>query len=359
MKPVKLISDRVWRTYTGGKLLEEWKGNGASGKDTQFPEEWIASTTKAVNPGREQLEEGLGKVDTPQGRITLQDLIASDPAGYLGEAHYKKYGADTGCLIKMLDSAERLTIQVHPDRENAMRLFSSKYGKTESWCIVNTREIDGEKPYILLGFRKGITKEKWKRLFFEQDIDGMLDCMHRIEVEKGDVYIVHGGVPHAIGPGCLILELQEPTDYTIRVEKTTPRGLQIEDRLCHQGIGFERMFDCFSYIGQSPEEVRESYKLAGAGQVLPDSETVLISWEDTPCFSLRKLRIDDCLELPPVDSFSVLVAAEGSGTILYPGGEMQIKPGDSVFLPAALGAVSMKNEGDHPLELLRCLPPQS
>ena len=102
MKSLKLQSPRVWRTYTGGKLLDRWHKKELQ-MDTQFPEEWIASTIAARNPGRENLCEGLSIAES----VPLKERIASSPERYLGAAHYKRYGVSTGILIKMLDAAER------------------------------------------------------------------------------------------------------------------------------------------------------------------------------------------------------------------------------------------------------------
>lgn len=59
----------------------------------------------------------------------------------------------------------------------------------------------------------------------------MIGCLHKIEVNIGDAFMIYGGVPHAIGSDCFLLEVQEPTDYTMRVEKTTPAGLIISDHI--------------------------------------------------------------------------------------------------------------------------------
>ena len=77
----------------------------------------------------------------------------------------------------------------------------------------------------------------------------MLEWMHCIEVHKGDTVLIQGGVPHAIGAGCFLAEIQEPTDYTVRTERITPSGLKVADTMCHQGLGFQKMFDCFHYEG--------------------------------------------------------------------------------------------------------------
>ena len=88
----------------------------------------------------------------------------------LGKKFVKEHGIQPGVLVKLIDSAERLTLQVHPDRPTAERLFHSPYGKTECWHILEAREVNGEEPCIYYGFKEGMTKEKWQDLFDRQDI---------------------------------------------------------------------------------------------------------------------------------------------------------------------------------------------
>lgn len=206
----KIASTRVWRTYFGGKEIEKWQGFEEP-KDSDMPEDWIASVVNARNPGREHiLDEGLSKVSLDfngGGVTTLKALIESDPQGFLGVEHYKKYGNNTAFLTKIIDSMNRLTIQVHPDKVFSKQVFQSDYGKTEAWYILGGRKVDGEDPYILLGFKPGITKEVWRKLFEKQDIQGMLDSLHKVYIKPGDVFIIYGGVPHAIGSGCLSVKL--------------------------------------------------------------------------------------------------------------------------------------------------------
>ena len=191
-----------------------------------MPEEWIMSTISARGKNR-PLEEGLSFLTTPLGVLPLNELVGVDCELFLGKRVTKKFGT-TGVLIKMLDSKERLTIQVHPDKQFARAMLNSAFGKTESWYVLGGREINGEKSCIYLGFKEGVTEEIWSALFYRQDITGMLNCLHRFEVNPGDAFIIYGGVPHAIGSGCFLMEVQEPTDYTMRVEKMTPGGLTIE-----------------------------------------------------------------------------------------------------------------------------------
>ncbi|MBR4887904.1 MAG: class I mannose-6-phosphate isomerase, partial [Clostridia bacterium] len=287
-KPIFLKPAYAWRTYMGGKLIARLHGEEA--EDSHFPEEWLLSVVRAANAGREEIVEGLS--ETADGRY-LKDLIESDPAGMLGERHAARWGEATGVLAKILDAAERLGVQVHPTREKAQALFHSPFGKTESWYIIDTRTIDGEESCIYLGFKEGITREHWEELFHRQDVAGMLDCLHRFPVKKGDVFLVTGGTPHAIGRGCLLVEIQEPTDYTINTERYSLSGVERSDSTMHRGLGFEKMFECFDYLGRSMEETDRDHRVVRT--VLEEDAahtlTELVGYRQTPMFCLQELQV--------------------------------------------------------------------
>lgn len=328
MRPIRLSNERVWRTYLGGGMLDQFHGLGM-GEDGHFPEEWIVSTTAARNAGREEICEGLSR-DRQSGK-TLQECIESSPQEMLGARHVSAFGSTPGVLIKLIDSAERLSIQVHPDKAAARALFSSEYGKTECWHILGGRSSGGESPCIYLGFREGVTREHWKAVFDTQDIPAMLDCLHKIPVHPGDTFLIPGGVPHAIGAGCFLMEIQEPTDYTIRTERTTPSGFAIADSMCHQGIGFEKMFDCFHYEGKSEEENRKSYQIFP--QPIAHGE-ILIGYDRTPCFMLTKYRESAAFSLPASDVYMGLYCLDGDGTLQDAQGPTPVQKGDQFFVPA-------------------------
>ncbi len=327
-KPVKLARAGAWRTYTGGSLIEALHGNPGT-PDSSFPEEWMMSVVAARNSGREHIVEGLSMVEGTD--VSLQALVESNPIDCLGKAHVNKHGATLGVLVKLLDSAERLTVQVHPTRERAMELFSSPFGKTECWHIIGKREIDGVKPCIYFGFKPGITKEKWQDIFMRQDIPAMLDCLHSFEVEVGDTFLIEGGIPHAIGAGCFLVEIQEPTDLTIRTERVTPSGLLVADSMCHQGLGFERMFDCFDYTGYTAEETCKRWKI-------PRHEHTLVGYGNTPMFQLDELKINGQEIVCAEGKFSGLYVLEGEG---YVNGE-KVFAGAQFFIPAVCGPFTIE-----------------
>lgn len=350
-KVIKLRDNRVWRIYLGGKLLDEFRFE--EGSDGYFPEDWIASVVMANNPERDGKPENEGLTASANGEY-LRDIIKSAPEKILGKEHTDKLGDNFGVLTKFLDSAERLPIQVHPDKKAAKELFFSDYGKTEAWYILGGREINGEQPYILLGFKSGATREVLKSLFDKQDISGMAALMHKIPVHPGDTFLIKGGTPHAIGPGCFLLEIQEPTDYTISLEKCNTLGEKLPDFLCHQGIGFERMFDCFHYDNRPIESILSEFKLEPKLCEVANgySKTEIISYADTPCFSLNRYDINGKCSLPASDRARAFVIIDGEGEL----DGISFNRGESAFIPAENGAISAVS-GENGLTVLECLPP--
>ena len=349
MQPIKLLPAYAWRSYLGGKMIAELHGKTA--EDDHFPEEWIMSTVTARNIGREHIVEGLSM--TPDG-VSLKELIEKDPERMLGKSHFECHGKTTGVLLKLLDAAVRLAVQVHPSKEKARELFDSEFGKTECWHIIDKREINGVKPCVYLGFKEGVTREVWEKAFYEQDIDLMLDCLHKFEVEVGDTFLITGGQPHAIGMGCFLVEIQEPTDYTIRTERMSATGIMVPDVACHLGLGFEKMFDCFDYMGESKDATFKRWHIRPKTAV-KDGATVseLVGYKDTPMFKMEMIEVNGDFEIEKSDVFSGLYVLNGEG-------ELNGKPtkvGDQFFLPADCDKILLSAKCE-PFKVLRFYGPK-
>lgn len=354
---LKTGETRVWRTYGGGAALDRW--HGREGKNGMFPEDWAASTTRASNPGREEIVEGLSRVISMEGEPYLTDVIARDPLAFFGEAHLRAFGAKAGFLVKLIDAGERLTIQVHPDKRFAKEVLHSDYGKTESWYILGSNDRDKE-PCIYLGFKPGVTRAMWKDIFERQDIPAMLDCLHKIPVKAGECYFISAGVPHAIGEGCFLAEIQEPTDYTMRTELVTPAGLRIHENQCHQGVGYERMLDCFHYdgepLGQTLARWRsEPLRLREEAGGCVDS---LIDTRQTALFSMRRVTVTGEMTLEPEGCMSILMVLSGHGRAKAADGCMVIAQGDVMAARADCPRITLEAE-EGALTLLQCLPPRA
>ena len=120
--PVFFRKNRVFRVYLGGKLLDRYLGT--EGPDGNYPEEWICSTVQAINPGHTDPLEGLSLHAEDGTPFDL--LLQENKEAYLGGRE------DLGVLVKFLEGAIRLPMQVHPTRDFSRAHFGSPYGKAES-----------------------------------------------------------------------------------------------------------------------------------------------------------------------------------------------------------------------------------
>lgn len=352
---VLLPPNRVWRTYTGGRELDRL-GGASTPADSHFPEDWIASTTRAINPGRETIEEGVSQVRVAGASHDFARLLATDPGYFLGSRHAAGYGASPQLLVKLLDPAIRLHFQVHPTATFARRFLNSPSGKTEAYHVLETRPEIAQ-PYIYLGFQHPPTPEKLKQLIEAQDIAGLEACFEKIPVRPGDTYLVPGGVPHALGEGILLVEIQEPSDLVVRFEfKRGDYVLPESARFMNRGLDF-----CLAVFDYS---AWPHSRLAAEARRRPLLRRTWgnDSWQDdlitpahTPCFRVRK----SYLNAPVVrseDSFYVGIVTAGTCTVTTGNGETTtLGRYDKFFCPAGIGPLAFKPAPR--AEILECYPP--
>ncbi len=353
--PVPLDHAGARRVYLGGRNIRQLHGCPAP-EDDYFPEEWIASVTEAAGadaaPGA-----GLSRLRDNASR-TLRDLIASDPVSFLGEPFVQQHGESPGVLLKLLDAAERLNVQVHPSREEATQFWGLPFGKTECWYFLEGRQINGQPPCIYLGLRPEVQTEDLRQAFEQGDSQQVLACMHRFPVKAGETVLVGSGIPHAIGAGCFLMEIQEPSDITLRLERFTSSGVQIPDEICHMGAGYDAMFSMIHYPGLSREETwRKCFippvPLAeeSGGRV-----TKLLDYSRCPYFSMDLIKVWKVLRFPEDDIFSGLFVLHGKGELLAGGQRFPLRAGDQFFIPAGCPAISLYAE--EAIRLIRFFGPQ-
>jgi mannose-6-phosphate isomerase len=152
------------------------------------------------------------------------------------------------------------------------------------------------------------------------------------------------------------MEVQEPTDITLRSERITPDGKRLDDKLCHYGAGFDAMLECFDYVPRSLEETLAALRIQPRSLwSLPGCEAVeLIGPRTTDLFGMRRLVATGQAELPLADSYSVLIVVSGRGFL--GAARHPAKPGDRFFVPAARKQLAVETAGGNPLELIECSP---
>lgn len=332
----KFKENRVWRAYFGGERLDSFAGKKERVRGRR-PEEWIASTVTAFNADRPQEHEGISVCENGEN---FAELIENNPEEMLSKAQSEKFGGKMSILVKLLDAGERLVIQCHPSVPFAKKEFGSQFGKTECWYILDADETAN----VYLGFKEGISKEYWKSLFDSQNVEGMLDCLHNHKAKKGDLFFVEGGVPHAIGGGCLMVELQEPSDLMVIPERKTPSGVELADIKLHGGLGFEKMWDCFNYDGMSSQEVLKKYY-----RHIDENEMGIIPVVDeelTQRFSLSLLRFDGEYELSLSGKYAVCVVTDGEFDLKEGNETYRFKKSDNFFIPAFAGKLCFTGKGE-------------
>ena len=348
----KLLPNRVRRTYLGGSRIDAFTGvPAASGDGLPRPEDWLASTVQAFNGTLEIEGEGMGRIEDER---RAKDVVGALPI-----------------LVKLLDSDERLVVQAHPTVPCAKRLFGSPVGKTECWLFLPSTAPDA---CVYLGFRPGVARSSWEaavraemeshaepqRESLAQSLQRsqrvttsrtlredkpVLDFLHRIPVAAGDFVFVDGGVPHAIGAGCFLVELQEPSDLMVVAERLTPSGRRIPDAKMHGGAGWDAMFDVFEYDGRTFEETCARYVRRGP----PAAASARICGpEFTDKFEMWRLAGGGALPLGGASA--VVVVADGAGSL----NGLPVRCGDRLIVSgeAALSAsgdisaiVCLKNGG--------------
>ena len=328
-KPVFFRRNRVFRVYLGGKLFHDFMGDLS--EDNFYPEEWIASAVRAINPGHTDPLEGISILED-EG-IPFTQLLEKYPQECLGGRR------DLGVLIKFLDSAIRLPMQVHPTRANAQRLFNSRYGKTEAWLILMTRPD----ACLYFGFSHKISREEFERAVDRSQTDNecMTEFVNRVPVKPGDVFLVPAGVIHAIGTGCMLLEAQEPTDFTVQPEHWCGQ-YHLSDAEMYLGLKREEALECFDFELYGDKVIRMGKKqpkvLYNRGNVI---EELLIGPEDTPCFSMDRITLRDGAKTLLLKGAAVYIVVDGAGSVTCGDFHRVVKRGDYFFLPhAAAGSCS-------------------
>ena len=315
-EPVFFERNRVGRVYTGGKLFHGFFGDAPV--DNFEPEEWVASNVKAANKICKGEKEGVSKVKDSE--VYFDDLLNQYPEEMLGGKPFR-------ILVKLLDSAVRLPAQAHPDKPFSRKYFNSEYGKTESWIILDTRP--GAKIYF--GFKDGMTKEKFSELIdlSETDKDAMERVMEYYEPKIGDVFLVPAKTVHAIGAGCLLLEVQEPTDFTIQPEHWCDE-YKLNDKEMYINLPKEDAIECFEFT-KAPEAKIESELISEGENVKFET---LINDKHTDCFVVNKISLKGGKHTMNVDdSYGVYIVTDGEGEIIGDGYNKSIKKGDYFFMP--------------------------
>lgn len=304
MYPIKLkpaFKDYLWG---GTRLRDDF------GKDCDFDkiaESWELSCHKDGNSV---------VADGEFAGLTLAQYIEKEGKSVLG-TNCEKF-ENFPILIKLIDAKDNLSVQVHPNNEYAQRV-EGEYGKTEMWYVVDCDEGAS----LLYGFKHNITKEEFRERI---ENNTLLEVTNSVPVKKGDVFFIEAGTLHAIGKGILIAEIQQNSNTTYRIYDYGRVGADGKPRQLH----IDKAVDVTNLCPAKP---------------YPQSEPVdMGSWTKkrlAKCeyFTVDVINVDTSAALEADKSSFVNILVLDGGCVLSSEGNdaVELKKGDSVFIPAGLG----------------------
>jgi len=217
-------------------------------------------------------------------------------------------------LIKFIDAKDNLSIQVHPSDDYALKNENS-FGKTEMWYILDC----DEDAFIYYGFNREITREEYRERI---ENNTLLEVLNKVNVKKGDVYFIEAGTVHAIGAGNVICEIQQNSNLTYRVYDYDRRDKDGNPRELH----IDKAIAVSALCEPEPFKAENANTLASCKY-----------------FTVEKYSVCDKISLPcDEDCFRSIIVTDGSGTIEAGGAVIDVKKGDSIFIPAQNGEYTVK-----------------
>ena len=219
-------------------------------------------------------------------------------------------------LVKLIDANAKLSVQVHPGDEYALK-HENSLGKTEMWYIADADEGAG----IYLGFKQDISREEFERAISEKTLT---DYLQFIPVKKGECYFIPAGTIHAICEGCLICEIQQNSNITYRVYDYGRVGADGKERELHVA----KALDVTNTNKYEPKPLGIATK---EGDLLGISRF----------FTATRVKVDgECILENDRRSFRAFTCLEGEGSV----GGVMISKGQTVFVPANYGELSLSGE---------------
>ncbi len=245
--------------------------------------------------------------------MKLNDLVALLKGDLVGEENYERFGNEFPLLIKFIDASKQLSIQVHPNDEQA-KAKGLKRGKTEMWYIMES----APDATLLSGLKRAITPEEYKAMV---ENDTITDALCEYRVGEGDVFYLPAGRIHSIGAGTFLAEIQETSDVTYRIYDFKRKDKDGNYRQLHT----EAAAECIDY------SVENNYRIKYEPRKNEGVELAQCPHFTTSVYDLDEPMLLDYSEL---DSFVVLIALSGECTLSTGDAETQLRAGETVLLPA-------------------------
>jgi mannose-6-phosphate isomerase len=246
---------------------------------------------------------------------TIEELTEVYLGELVGEKNYERFGIEFPVLVKLIDAAETLSVQVHPDDE-AARIRHNAYGKTEMWHVLQADNGAG----LYVGFNRNLTAAE----FYDRvQNNTLLETLNFVNVQPGDTFFITPGTIHAIGKGIVLAEIQQTSDITYRIYDWGREHNPATARAMH----VDQAIDIIDYAKKTEAKINYAR--------LPDEPVQLV---DSPYFVTNLVEITRPMErnLLDKDSFVIYVCIGGGATIQYNRHSETMTKGETLLIPAAI-----------------------
>lgn len=254
---------------------------------------------------------------------SLADLLEKYTTALVGRHVYQRFGNTFPLLVKFIDAADDLSIQVHPNDALAKERHNS-FGKTEMWYVI---EADLGST-LISGFNQQVSQQTY---LDKLNSGHLTDILNREDVKAGDVFFLPAGRVHTIGKGLLIAEIQQTSDITYRIYDFD----RVDDKGNKRELHTEEALAAIDY------NVYPEYKTSYQPKQNEVVELVSCPYFTTDLLDYTQSTSRDYSAL---DSFVIHVCLAGEYTLLHEGQAYEVKMGDCFLLPATIGQVEMKTQ---------------
>ncbi len=216
-------------------------------------------------------------------------------------------------LIKFLDAHDRLSVQVHPSDEQAVKYVPGENGKTEAWVIIDAEP----ESRLYAGLKQGIDQTELSR---HVEAGTVAQCLHSFRVGAGDCVSIPAGTVHAIGEGVLLAEVQQSSDLTFRLDDWGRVGADGRPRELH----VDQALECIDFERGPVDPVVPR----------PSAETNVEQLVETDYFVMRRYRGPLSTRVAGDDTCHILMSLAGQATLTTGNETTPIRLGDSLLIAA-------------------------
>ncbi len=257
---------------------------------------------------------------------TLSEVLEVYMDELVGGRVYDRYGLHFPLLFKIIDAQDDLSIQVHPNDEQAAAMACENeedapaFGKTEMWVV--TKATD--EASIVLGFNKSTNAAEVAASLQSNTI---MDLLQMVPVKKGDVALIEAGTVHALRKGTQVAEIQQTSDTTYRLYDYNRLGVDGKLRPLHVAEALHVL----------------QYNRMAEPLVTTKGQQSVERLVNDPHFVTNRLHINQTLQrdYAPYDSFVVYMCLEGSVTVEYEDGQQTLSAGQTCLIPACLPDIAL------------------